>query len=77
MTFRNAKTILFASLIVAMVLPFSMMDYAEGQTNDKITKLIQYKKELKTQLTQTKVESEKNEIRIVLQRVNIILETWA
>ncbi len=48
MTFRNAKTILFASLIVAMVLPFSMMDYAEGQTNDKITKLIQYKKELKT-----------------------------
>ncbi len=30
MTFKNTKTVLFASLIVAMILPFSMMDEAEA-----------------------------------------------
>ncbi len=44
MTAKTAKTILFASLIAAMILPFSMVDYAvaEKQYNisDEIDKLI-------------------------------------
>ena len=31
MTFKNTKTILFASLIVAMILPFSGMNTAQAQ----------------------------------------------
>lgn len=39
MTKNDIKTVLFASLIVAMILPFSMMDYADAQTNaDNTTK---------------------------------------
>lgn len=34
MTVNNAKTILFASLIVAMILPFSGMNYAEATNED-------------------------------------------
>jgi len=34
MTFKNTKTILFASLIVAMVLPFSGMNYATAEMSD-------------------------------------------
>ena len=71
---KNAKIALFSTLIVAIILPFNMISSAEGQTNDKTTKLIQYKKELKSQMTKTKDESEKEEIRLVLQRVNIILD---
>ena len=35
---NKTKTILFASLIAAMILPFSTMDYAEAKTNDKTQK---------------------------------------
>lgn len=35
MTYKNAKTILFAGLIAAMILPFSMM-MAEAATNDNV-----------------------------------------
>jgi len=35
MTFKNTKTILFASLIVAMILPFSGMNYATAQETNK------------------------------------------
>jgi len=34
---KNKKTILFASLIVAMILPFSGMDFAEAKKDDKDT----------------------------------------
>jgi len=34
MTFKNAKTILFASLIAAMILPFSGMDFAEAEKSE-------------------------------------------
>lgn len=33
MTLKNTKTILFASLIVAMILPFSMVDFATAETD--------------------------------------------
>ncbi len=33
MTFRNTKTILFASLIAAMILPFSAMSFAQTDTS--------------------------------------------
>ena len=47
-----------------MILPFSMMNYAEaeGQTNDKITKLVQCKKELQSELRESLDKSEKIEI---------------
>lgn len=32
MIIKNAKTVLFAGLIAAMILPFSVMDYADAQT---------------------------------------------
>ena len=32
---NTSKTILFASLIAAMILPFSVMDYAEAKTDDQ------------------------------------------
>lgn len=35
MTYKNTKTILFASLLVAMVLPFSVMNLADAAPNDK------------------------------------------
>lgn len=35
MTFKNAKTFVFASLIAAMILPFSTMAFAENQLNDE------------------------------------------
>ena len=38
MTTKNIKIVLFMSLIVAMVLPFSGMDFASGQTINKIDK---------------------------------------
>ena len=38
MIIKNAKTILFASLIAAMILPFSTMDFAEADNNDEQTK---------------------------------------
>ena len=34
MTYKNAKTILFASLLVAMILPFSVMSMAEAAPNE-------------------------------------------
>jgi len=33
---RTTKTILFASLIAAMILPFSGMDYAEADNGKKV-----------------------------------------
>jgi len=43
MTLKNTKLVLFASLIVAMILPFSGMDFAtaEEQTNDNVEKTTQ------------------------------------
>ena len=38
MTLKNTKTILFASLIAAMVLPFSSMSFAQTDTVDNTTK---------------------------------------
>lgn len=35
MTYRNAKTILFVSLIAAMILPFSAMEFAQAAQNEK------------------------------------------
>ena len=34
MTFKNAKTILFASLLVAMILPFSTMNFVDAAPNE-------------------------------------------
>ena len=37
MTKNNIKTILFASLIVALILPFSAMSLADAATNENAT----------------------------------------
>ena len=42
MTSRNIKTILFASLIAAMILPFSMMDNAVTQENQTRQKTLEH-----------------------------------
>jgi len=36
---KKTKTILFASLITAMILPFSMMDYVMAEKDDKDFKI--------------------------------------
>ena len=35
MTTKNVKTILFASLIAAMILPFNTVDFVEAEKSDK------------------------------------------
>ena len=42
MTYKNAKTILFASLLVAMILPFSTMDLASANNEVNEPKKIKY-----------------------------------
>ncbi|MBS1268186.1 MAG: hypothetical protein MAG458_00908 [Nitrosopumilus sp.] len=53
MTTKNIKTILFAGLIVAMILPFSGMQMADAKSYDKETKQ-DLKNDVKTWLKDTK-----------------------
>ena len=74
---NKIKTLLIASLIAAMILPFSMVNYtvAEARTDDDATKMTEYKNELKSQRDKkTTDESEKQEIETAITRVNIMLE---
>ncbi len=73
---KNIKIILFSSLMVAMILPFSAMDTAaEIQTDeDELAKLLEYKKEIKSQLKETEVKSERKELRKIIKRVNVLID---
>lgn len=42
-TSKTIKTVLFAGLLAAMILPFSAMDVAEAQTDKKIQKIRPWK----------------------------------
>ncbi len=42
MTYKNAKIVLFASLMVAMILPFSGMMMAEAAPNEHANKMAKY-----------------------------------
>ena len=63
MTYKNAKTILFASLLVAMILPFSGMMMAEAAPNenarDKTKEIKEHRKNLDTKVEQYKDHMEK------------------
>ena len=73
MIFRNVKTALFVSLIAAMVLPFSMMDYTEAQTSNDRAKLVKHKNALVAQLKTTDNEKERAEIQVVIDRIDLVL----
>ena len=66
MTMKNAKTILFASLIATMILSFSMADYAEAKEqkmlDDKKQKLIKKVQKLEEQITKTDNETKKERL---------------
>ena len=68
MTMKNGKTILFASLIAAMILPFSGMQFAtaeEQTTQDKIRELIQIHK------TQLNPQNNDGDTDIVIERLEL------
>jgi len=75
MSSKTIKTILFASLIVAMVLPFSGMDYAtaEKQTTDQ-EKLQELKQTLKAKLKETSDKDEKKDLKLVIKRLNLMVK---
>ncbi|MBS1267571.1 MAG: hypothetical protein MAG458_00275 [Nitrosopumilus sp.] len=81
MTTKNIKTILFASLIAAMILPFSMTGMVTAQTSaqdtqnaDDIQKLKDYKKELKQEIKNTKDKEKKKEFKVVSKRISLVIE---
>lgn len=80
MTYKNTKTILFASLIVAMVLPFSGMQYASalhaGENNSGIYNYEERQQNLVNLLEriEDRIETETNEDRkdryeLVIQKI--------
>ena len=69
----TTKTILFASLIAAMIMSFSTIDlaYAEEQTTkDKLEKLQEYKKQIESERSAEKVDDKD----VVIERLNLIEE---
>ena len=73
---NNIKTVLFASLIAAMILPFSAMDTAvaeEGKTDKQINKrLAEEKKSLEEALRAAHTDEEKNKIKTELEKLDLI-----
>ncbi len=59
---KNLKTILFASLIAAMILPFSSMNFAEAETADKIGKDI-VKQKASFEKTSEKANASKSDLK--------------
>ena len=74
MTFiTNIKTILFASLFVAMIMSFSTIDLAHAEeqtTKDKLEKLQEYKKQIESERSMEKVDDKDT----VIERLNLIEE---
>jgi len=60
---NNIKTILFASLIAAMVLPFSRMQYAEAKQTETIQDLVDKYANEYTEL-QTKIDNSNDRVKI-------------
>lgn len=76
MTYKNAKTILFAGLIAAMILPFSGMEFATaeeqtGERNDKAEKIAQSIKELKDKKNKSVSTEDKKQIDETIKRLKI------
>ena len=77
MIMKNGKTILFASLLMAMILPFSMMDNATADKDDKILRQIdktiaKYEKALEN-TDESKIKRVKH-LTDSLTKINIIRE---
>jgi len=73
MIFKNAKTILFASLLMAMILPFSSMDYAEAEKSDKTLKILnQTIKEYKKALKNTDDSERKVYLKDTIKKLEIV-----
>ena len=67
MTYKNAKTILFASLIAAMILPFSGMNYATAEESE-----YEYPPEI---VTKASIQEELKQVADVKEKLNSKLET--
>jgi len=78
MTYKNAKTILFAGLIAAMILPFSGMNFAEAETvTHEELKKMQRANEVPSNVTYTQViptvSDETQELLDKLEKIAIAL----
>ena len=76
---NKIKTILFASLIAAMILPFSAMDFADAEpSKDKHTekkeKLAKEKESFQEKLTKTTDEKERKKLSKILKRIDLFDE---
>ena len=60
MTTKNAKTILFASLIVAMILPFSGMNFAAAEEKSTYVKMAKQQKSVQNMTEEEKAKYEKS-----------------
>ncbi|WP_156416095.1 hypothetical protein [Nitrosopumilus sp. Nsub] len=77
MTTKNIKTILFAGLIAAMILPFSVMDFAEAESNEhkeNIEKIKEQKKAFQEQLAKEKDTAKKDKLRKYIERADMFEE---
>ena len=70
MTLKNSKTILFAGLIAAMILPFSGMDYATAELIDEQKQqFIEQVQQLEKQISQTDDAEQKEILEAKLQNL--------
>lgn len=84
MTSKTVKTILFAGLIAAMILPFSNMDFAEAAPNEKanekakhdekVKKLKDTKKSYEKKLAKETDSNKKEKLRQVIKRGDLFVE---
>ena len=71
---KNTKTFLFATLIVAIIIPFSTMDYTvvaeeENMSNSEKQKLIKQVKQLEERITQTTDQSLQDALKEEQQKI--------
>ncbi len=71
---NKTKTILFTSLIAALILPFSGMNYAtaEEATETDQEKLKEYRQALRQEMKETTDKDEKKELKLAIKRIKLM-----